>query len=129
MRPQETAEERVVMLRRQRRWTQAELASKIGASLSLVSKAESGVRSYSSRMLKALADAFNVDADWLASGGSFPESKSKLLVAREKTDADRLEEKIDDMAETLRSLKGTIDLLLEDGGGCGCESAKRKQAG
>jgi len=58
--------DRIRQLRQERRWTQAELAEKLGVHQKQVSAYERGVHAPSTDVLIKLAEAFDVTLDYLA---------------------------------------------------------------
>lgn len=69
MSPAETLRNRIIELREQRHWSQAELAKRMKMDSSYISKIESGNRKVSSAELDSFANIFDVSADYLLGRG------------------------------------------------------------
>ena len=93
--------ERIVSLRQERNISQAELAKRLDVSRQAVSKWEKGQSSPDTVKLIQLAELFNVEVEYLATG-SKPEPKSVVLNVVETVE--RVEEKVV-VKEVIRHMK------------------------
>jgi transcriptional regulator with XRE-family HTH domain len=57
--------QKLIMLRKQRKWTQKEVAKRIGVSVSTIAMLEIGARRGSDRLKKQLARLYEVPVDYL----------------------------------------------------------------
>ncbi|EOE6413491.1 helix-turn-helix domain-containing protein [Enterococcus hirae] len=64
---------RIIDLREERDWTQAELGRKIGLEKSAMNKIENGTRKVSTQELQKLAEVFNVTTDYLLGRNQAPD--------------------------------------------------------
>jgi transcriptional regulator with XRE-family HTH domain len=86
-----TVSKTIADLRRQRDWSQADLASKSGVSREMIGKYERGEAVPSIDAAKKIADAFDVSMDYLVGEGmhaSFDKKNLKRLQDIEKLDSD-----------------------------------------
>jgi transcriptional regulator with XRE-family HTH domain len=98
-------------LRRERAWTQAELAQKLGLSQSRLSEIESGGGSFTAEQFLAILKLFNVTTSRFTGGGADPQAQIQNALARlgayhlqEQNDlvpADDLDEPTEVVRETL----------------------------
>ena len=84
----------IILLRKQKEWSQTELANKVGVSREIISKYEKGNVTPSVEVAKKIADAFEVSLDYLVGEGqnsSFDKKTVKRLQAIENLDGDTKE--------------------------------------
>jgi len=74
---------RLLQLRKERGWSQPELAKKIGTSGQIVGRYERGDMTPSIEVAKKLADALDVTLDFLSGGSELPEAfRDKKMIER-----------------------------------------------
>lgn len=76
--PPETLGERSRRLRKEKGWTQGELARRVGIKPSRISKYENGTYQPNLATVKAIADALGTTTDHLLGCGPQPDSDSRL---------------------------------------------------
>lgn len=76
--PPETLGERIRRRRREKGWTQGELARRVGIKPSRISKYENGTYQPSLATVKAIADALGTTTDHLLGRGPQPDSDARL---------------------------------------------------
>ena len=94
--PSEALGHRIHLLRRQRKWSQTDLAARVGARPSQISRYERGEYEPRPDMLRLLAEALETTTDFLITGrdsGTVRDSQLRSLLSR-----------VDGLPEELRSL-------------------------
>lgn len=113
--------EKVNALRKERSWSQGELARKIGIHLGHLSRIENGKSSPSIDILKKLTEAFEVSADYLLNDES-DELAPVILHDKNLSEKIRLIEILDDkdretivnVIESMLTKKKMLDLLMNN---------------
>lgn len=101
--------ERIRMLRQERKWTQAELAERINIQQKQISAYETGQNSPSTDILIRLAEAFDVSLDYLA----FSKEGQNAKVQFKDRELLRYFEILDNYPEVERSTaKEILDLVV-----------------
>jgi transcriptional regulator with XRE-family HTH domain len=70
---------KMILLRKERNWSQTELSKLVGCSRELISKYEKGLTTPSIDFAKKIADAFGVTIDYLAGEGQNATFDKKML--------------------------------------------------
>ena len=104
-----TIAERIRLLRQERKWTQAELAERLGIHQKQVSAYERGVNLPSTEILIKLADIFDVTLDYLAFESKGRPAKLNI----QDRELLRRFEMVDTLSEKEKSLaKEILDLVI-----------------
>lgn len=100
--------ERLKQLRRERSWSQADLATKVGADAGQISRYENGHMTPSAEAVAKLAEVLDVSTDYLL----FEASPRRALHAPENALGDRLAVVAELSDEELGVLRSVIDGLV-----------------
>lgn len=101
--------DRIRLLRQEKRWTQAELGQKVGIHQKQVSAYERGANVPSTEVLIKLAEVFNVSLDYLA----FEAKGQTAKINIQDRDLLRRFEALDSLSEQDKTLaKQMLDLLI-----------------
>jgi len=100
--------QRLLALRKQRRWSQPELAKQVGTSGAIIGRYERGEITPSIEVAKKLADAFGVTLDYLVNDREVPNILQNQVMLARWQDIDALEP-----SEQERILS-VVDSLLRD---------------
>lgn len=102
--PSEALGHRIQILRRKRKWSQAELAARVGATRPQISRYESGGYEPRPEMLGRIADALDTTADFLITGHD-PKTVRDTQLASLLPKLDRLPDELRrNLVEVLESL-------------------------
>jgi transcriptional regulator with XRE-family HTH domain len=85
--------------REKRKWSQKEVAEKVGITNAVLSNYERDYRDPDTETLKKLADLYEVETDYLLGRSDFQKSNSNLLSKDEKDIAKRMEKIRQDLSE------------------------------
>ncbi|MCS0652002.1 helix-turn-helix domain-containing protein [Cytobacillus firmus] len=85
--------------REKRKWSQKEVAEKVGITNAVLSNYERDYRDPDTETLKKLADLYEVETDYLLGRSDFQKSNANLLSKDEKDIAKRMEKIRQDLSE------------------------------
>jgi len=100
--------ERMKLLRKERQWSQGDLAERIGADARQISRYENGRILPSVEVLARIADAFDVSADYLM----FPDAPRRPLRVSDPGLAQRLADLTELAPDDRQSLLHVLDAFL-----------------